>query len=142
MNPVKSVVVAGLVVLALQVSVEAQGRGNGHKKTAVERETTVEVTRASGVHADVHLVFSNREVQVIREHYAPRYRNLPPGLQKKLARTGKLPPGWQKKMEPFPVVLERQMVALPAGYQRGVIDGHAVIYKPGTSIIIDATVLF
>jgi hypothetical protein len=144
MKPVKCALVAGLVVLGLQVQVEAQGRGNGHKKTTVEREreTTVDVKASSGVQAGVHVVFSNREVQVIREHYAPRYRNLPPGLQKKLARTGKLPPGWQKKMEPFPVVLERQMVALPAGYQRGVIDGHAVIYKPGTSIIIDATILF
>ena len=81
-------------------------------------------------------------MQVIREHYAPRYRKLPPGLQKKLARTGQLPPGWQKKMEPFPVALERRLVTLPAGYQRGVMDGHAVIYKPGTSIIIDATILF
>jgi len=34
----------------------------------------------------------------------------------------------------------RQMVALPSGDQRGITDGHAVIHKPGTSIIIDATV--
>jgi hypothetical protein len=135
MKSVKFVLVAGLVMLGLQTAVEAQGRGKGHKQAAVEVERTT-------VHTDVHVVFSNREVQVIREHYAPRYRNLPPGLQKKLARTGKLPPGWQKKMEPFPVALERQMVALPGGYQRGIIDGHAVIYKPGTSIIIDATILF
>ena len=90
----------------------------------------------------MRIVFSSHDVQIIREHYAPRYRRLPPGLQKKLARTGQLPPGWQKKMEPFPVVLERQLVTLPAGYQRGVIDGHAVIYRPGSSVIIDARVLF
>jgi hypothetical protein len=135
MNAAKCVLTAGLVVLALQATVETQGKGHKNKKDAVAVERT-------GVHGDVHIVFSSREVHVIREHYSPRYRALPPGLQKKLARTGKLPPGWQKKMEPFPVVLERQMVALPAGYQRGVIDGHAVIYKPGTSVIIDATVLF
>lgn len=94
------------------------------------------------VHGDIRVVFSSRDVQVIREYYAPQYRSLPPGLQKKYARTGQLPPGWQKKMQPFPVALERQLVALPAGYQRGVIDGHAVIYRPGTSVVIDATVLF
>ena len=135
MNAAKSMLVAGLVVLALQATVETQGRGNGKGKAVVDGER-------SAVHGDVHIVFSSHEVQVIREHYAPRYRTLPPGLQKKLARTGTLPPGWQKKMEPFPVGLERQMVALPPGYQRGVIDGHAVIYRPGTSVIVDARVLF
>lgn len=90
----------------------------------------------------IQIRFSTREVQVIRHHYAPRYRNLPPGLRKKLARTGQLPPGWQKKMEPFPVGLERQLVVLPQGYQRGVMDGHAVIYNPRSKVIIDAVVLF
>jgi hypothetical protein len=90
----------------------------------------------------IHVTFSTREVQVIRQHYAPRYRNLPPGLRKKLARTGQLPPGWQKKMEPFPVGLERQLVVLPQGYQRGVMDGNAIIYNPRSRVIIDAVVLF
>ena len=79
---------------------------------------------------------------MIREYYAPRYRNLPPGLQKKLARTGQLPPGWQKKMEPFPVVVERDLVVLPAGYRRGVIDGHAVIYDSRTHVMVDVAVLY
>ena len=134
MRLVKYALTAGLVVVAVQVAVDAAAQGNGHRKaTNVER---------SGVHGDVRVVFSSQDIRVIREHYAPRYRNLPPGLQKKLARTGQLPPGWQKKMEPFPLALERRLVALPAGYQRGVINSHAVIYRPGTSVIIDATVLF
>jgi hypothetical protein len=135
MNAVKYLLTAGLVVLAMQATVATQGRGHNSRKTAVDVQPT-------SLHGNVRIVFSSHEVQVIREHYAPRYHRLPPGLQKKLARTGQLPPGWQKKMEPFPVVLERQLVALPAGYQRGVIDGNAVIYKPGTSVIIDARVLF
>jgi hypothetical protein len=138
MNAVKYVLTAGLVVLALQATVETQGKGHKNNKN---KAAAADVERSS-VHGGVHIVFSTHETQIIREHYAPRYRSLPPGLQKKLARTGKLPPGWQKKMEPFPVVLERQLVSLPAGYQRGVIDGNAVIYKPGTSVIIDATILF
>lgn len=91
---------------------------------------------------NISVSFSTGEVRLIREHYAPRYRNLPPGLQKKLARTGKLPPGWQKKLEPFPVVLERRLVVLPTGYARGVLDGHAVIYNPRTQIIVDIAALF
>jgi hypothetical protein len=98
-----------------------------------EREST-------GVSVDVH--FSSGDVRMIREHYAPRYRGLPPGLQKKLQRGGQLPPGWRKKMEPFPPVLEGRLTALPRDYQRGVIDGHAVIYRPRSQTIIDVTVLF
>jgi hypothetical protein len=134
MRVVKYGLMAGLIVVAL-TAVDAAAKGNGHRGAAADVERT-------GVRGDVHVVFSSHDVRLIREFYAPRYRHLPPGLQKKLARTGQLPPGWQKKMQPFPVVLEHELVALPVGYHRGVIDGHAVIYRPGTSVIIDATILF
>ena len=110
-------------------------------RAAAQRPVAVDRDRVA-VDGEIRVVFSTRDVKIIREHYAPRYANLPPGLQKKLARTGKLPPGWQKKMRPFPVALTRRLPSLPDGYARGVIDGRAVIYVPGTSLIIDATVLF
>jgi hypothetical protein len=59
-----------------------------------------------------------------------------------MARGKALPPGWQKKMEPFPVEFERRLARLPDGYRRGVIDGHAVIYLPGTSVVVDVAALF
>ena len=62
--------------------------------------------------------------------------------EKKLYRTGHLPPGWERKMEPLPLVVERQLVPLPGGYRRGVIDGYAVVYSPRTRVIIDVTALF
>jgi hypothetical protein len=96
---------------------------------------------SNGTQTQIHVVFSTHDTVVIREHYAPQYRSLPPGLQKKYARTGKLPPGWQKKMTPMPVALERRLEPLPTGYHRGVFEGHAVIYRPG-GLIVDATVLF
>ena len=92
--------------------------------------------RANGCHFQPH------EVRVITEYYAPRYRRLPPGLQKKLYRTGQLPPGWQKKMEPLPVVVERQLVPVPTGYQRGFIDGYVVMYQPRTQVIVDVVAVF
>jgi len=103
-----------------------------------------------GLSGQVHVVFSSRDTQVIREYYRPVYREryrpqyqrLPPGLQKKYYRTGSLPPGWQRRMQPFPIVVERQLIVLPQGYRRGVIDGNAVIYEPRRGVVIDATVVF
>ena len=86
--------------------------------------------------------FEPRDAHVITEYYAPRYRNLPPGLAKKFNRTGHLPPGWQRKMAPIPVVVERQLVVLPADYRRGVIDGYAVVYNPRTQVIVDIMAVF
>lgn len=86
--------------------------------------------------------FQRDDVRIIREYYEPRYRPLPPGLAKKYYRTGHLPPGWQKKMEPLPVVVERRLVPLPPGYQRGYIDGSVVVYSPRTDVIVDVVGLF
>ena len=122
------VLVVGMLVSSAVV--ESQGRG---------RKVEPGVERVSG---SVHIVFGTHDAQIIREYYAPRYRNLPPGLQKKLARTGQLPPGWQKRFDPFPVAIERQLVALPVGYRRGVVDGHAVIFDDRTHVILDVAVLF
>ena len=122
--------------LAGSTQLEASQKSKKHSKHG---PVHTDVRRAS---AELHVVFSSRDIGIIRQHYAPRYRNLPPGLQKKYARTGQLPPGWQKKMKPFPVVVERQLVGLPSEYRRGVFDGHAVIYNPRTQVIIDVAVLF
>jgi hypothetical protein len=89
-----------------------------------------------------HVTFGSADLRIIREHYAPRYRNLPPGLRKKVARGGALPPGWQKKYEPFPYAVEHRLVRLSPEYRRGVFDGHAVIYDRRSNAIVDVAVLF
>src|SRR5439155_6537377 len=43
----------------------------------------------------------------------------------------------KSSLEPIPVVVERQLVVLPRGYRRGVIDGYAVVYNPRTQVIVD-----
>ena len=118
-------------------STAASGEQNRHapKKHAPDPDRGV-------VQGGVRVVFSTQDVEVIREHYAPQYRDLPPGLRKKLARTGTLPPGWQKKLEPFPVRLERRLGALPDDFRRGVIDSQIVIYNRHTQVIVDVAVLF
>lgn len=86
--------------------------------------------------------FAPHDVEVISRYYAPRYHSLPPGLAKKYYRTGRLPPGWESRLEPLPVVVERELVPLPYGYRRGLLDGLAVIYSPRTGVIVDATAVF
>jgi hypothetical protein len=137
----KRLVVTTLLAVAAGGAVLDAGESGKQKKPKDSRQAVARAD-SQGSHIDIHLVFGAEETRLIRTHYAPRYRNLPPGLHKKLRRGGKLPPGWQKKFEPFPVALERQLPPLPTGYRRGVIDGHAVIYSPGTQVMIDVAVLF
>ena len=131
------VMVMFLVVGAASTAVASQGKGKKHGKPERASHVVEGDTRVA-----VSVTFGSADVRVIRRHYEPRYRNLPPGLQKKVARGGELPPGWKKKLEPFPVGLERELPVLLSGYRRGVIDGHAVIYNSRTNVVIDVAVLF
>ena len=128
--------------LLIPATGSAEGQKDKHKggKHAAHDTARTDVVRESG--ASFHVSFSTADVKIIREHYAARYRNLPPGLRKKVARGGQLPPGWQKKYEPFPVALEQRLPRLTPEYRRGVVDGHAVIYNSKTSVVIDVAVLF
>src|SRR5690349_11237809 len=93
-------------------------------------------------HAAKSCYFQPRDAAIVTRYYAPRYRGLPPGLQKKLYRNGHLPPGWEKRMQPLPVVVEQQLAPVPSGYRRGFIDGYAVVYSPRTQVIVDITAVF
>jgi len=85
--------------------------------------------------------FRDRDVVVIRDYYRPYYRPLPPGLRHRYYRDGYLPPGWARRIRPVPVYVERDLVVVPRGYHRGVIDGHAVVYND-RGFILDVAVLF
>jgi hypothetical protein len=132
-----AVTAAAVLLGGAVLTADKDEKGKKHHKR--DGHATVLAGSTSSVH--VHVAFGTRDVEVLRTHYAPQVRSLPPGLAKKYARTGQLPPGWQKKMQPIPVVVERELVVLPAGYRRGVIDGHAVIYN-SKGVIIDVAVLF
>jgi hypothetical protein len=135
-------VTIGAVLLGGTVLTSKTPEQGKEKKNGKPEQSAHHRDNGSDATVSVHVVFGKGDVIVLRNHYAPRYRNLPPGLQKKLARGGQLPPGWQKKFEPFPVVVERELPRLPQGYRRGVIDGHAVIYNSRTNVIVDFAVLF
>lgn len=132
-----SATLAGCVI-AGSVAIAAPSQGKSRKHAKQERAGY----ERDAVRTSVHVVFATSEVTIIRNHYAGQYRNLPPGLRKKVARGGQLPPGWQKKFEPFPVALEHRLPVLPPEYRRGVFDGHAVIYDTRSHVIVDVAVLF
>jgi hypothetical protein len=95
-----------------------------------------------GDHHAAGCYFQPHDVRLIGQYYASRPHDLPPGLQKKYKRTGHLPPGWERRIQPLPVVVERQLVPVPAEYRRGFIDGSVVVYAPHTGIVIDVVAVF
>ena len=138
MKSLMYLLVAGLVVGgSVGGAAQGQGRGRGQGQGQAQDKG-----RADDRSARPNVVFSERDVTVIRKHYGARFKNLPPGLQKKLARGGSLPPGWEKKIEPFPASLERDLVVLGPGRKYGIYDGQAVIYDPLTHAILDIVSLF
>jgi hypothetical protein len=138
----RTILATAVVLLVGSVPIYSGHQGKSAKhKDAKQKQAVVHKESTSHVSVAVSVSWGANEVELVRKHYAPRYRNLPPGLQKKYARTGQLPPGWQKKMEPLPSSLEHKCAVLPSGYHRGVFDGHAVIYNT-RGVIIDVAVLF
>lgn len=88
----------------------------------------------------VRRYFSDREIYLVREYYRPRYRYAPPG-RVRYHRSAYLPTGWHRRMRAYPVYVDRDVIVLPHGYRRGIIDGHAVIYN-SRGLILDLAVLF
>jgi hypothetical protein len=133
-------------VLSFSLSAFAQGQGQGHGKGHNKQGDADDRNDAVSVHGSI--VFSAHDRDTIRDYYhggnsglppglAKRGGNLPPGLQKQLARNGTLPPGLQKKLTPFPDDLERRLPRLPDIYRRGSIGGSVVIIDRRTQRIID-----
>jgi hypothetical protein len=119
----------------------SQGKGKGHNKEDGDDD------HGKG-HKKAKHEFDEHDREVITSYYSGRTSNLPPGLakrggslpaglEKQLERNGTLPPGLQKRVQPCPVELERQLPPVEAGYARGVIGAHLVIYNPSTHVIVD-----
>lgn len=108
------------------------------------------------------VVISDDERRVIRDYYAShpwsdegrgstKPKQLPKGLQKKVARGGELPPGWQKKMArgqmlphdvyvhhaPLPDEIWRRLPRAPRGTETIRIEGKIVRVISATREILD-----
>ncbi|HZU28695.1 MAG TPA: hypothetical protein VFA04_24430 [Bryobacteraceae bacterium] len=84
--------------------------------------------------------FQEEHLRVIRAYY--RRHDLPPGLAKRYYRTGELPPGWEKRVRPLPVEVEQELPPPPSGFERGYVDGYAVVFQPRTHLVIDFHAVF
>jgi hypothetical protein len=115
-----------LAVLCALAAGDSKGKGKGHGQG-----------KGASAAPGVDVRFAPAEVRVIHEFYQAHPSELPPGLQKKLARTGTLPPGWQKKLRPFPDAIDSRLPPLCDYCGRGVMDGYGVIYDKRTRVILD-----
>ncbi len=110
-----------------------QGHGNGHGD-----DKHGDDKHGDDKHGDREASYFRTQDYASLSRYYSGPRDLPPGLRKKYYRTGSLPPGWQKRFQPMPAAALQQLPPIPSNYQRGYLDGYAVVVNPRTRIIVDA----
>jgi Ni/Co efflux regulator RcnB len=127
------------VMLALMVggsvfASQAEAGDRRHHRSKHSRGVVVYESRHGGY-------YRPRDVVVIRDYYRPYYRPVAVDVNRYYYRGGYLPPGWHRRIRPVPVYLEPQLVVVPRGYQRGIIDGRAVVYND-RGFLLDVAMLF
>jgi hypothetical protein len=127
------------VMLALMVggsvfASHAEARDRRHHRPKHSRGVVVYESRHGGY-------YRPRDVVVIRDYYRPYYRPVAVDVNRYYYRGGYLPPGWHRRIRPVPVYLEPQLVVVPHGYRRGIIDGRAVVYND-RGFLLDVAMLF
>lgn len=139
MRPLLTVMIAGVLVGGTMFAASAEAGDRWHRSK--HSRGVVYEPYYRDYRDDRGGYFGPRDVTIIREYYRPYYRPLPPGLARKYYRGGYLPPGWATRIRPVPVYLEPELVVVPSGYRRGIIDGRAVVYN-NRGFILDVAVLF
>lgn len=66
-----------------------------------------------------------------------RREQLPPSLQRQLAKDGKFPPGLESRLQPLPVVLEGTLPKLPEGNRRILVGDNVILLDETTLSIVD-----
>ncbi len=138
MKRVLTVILAGLVLGGVLSTAAEAGDRRGHRRDDARYDRDHD--------RDDYRRYSNRayyrphDVVVIRNYYRPYYRPAP-RVAYRYYRGGYLPPGWRTRVVAVPVYMEPQFVPVPYGYQRGFIDGHAVVYN-SRGFILDIAAVF
>ena len=93
----------------------------------------------------VEVVFSEREIKIIRAYYETHasglakgkqgHKDLPPGIAKNLQRGKPLPPGIAKQLLPHD--LRRALPPPPEGHERIVVAGRVLLVELATQIVRD-----
>jgi Ni/Co efflux regulator RcnB len=138
-----------LITLALAITMPVQAKSKKPQK----HET-------SQVNVERKMEFSPAERNLIRAQLLEQkratshqeHKDLPPGLQKKVARGKALPPGWQKKIAPgksldyqvyrqgesLPDVLLQRLPPSPVGSEILQVEDKIVLINSATRTILDA----
>jgi Ni/Co efflux regulator RcnB len=147
--------IAVLIIAALAITVPVQAKSKAAKKTDPSQQEFKDQDSTWG-----HHTFSPAERNLIRAQLLSKEsatlqqadRNLPPGLQKKVARGRTLPPGWQKKVTPgrsldyhvyrqgesLPDSLIQRLPRPPVGTEILQIEDKVVLLNSATRNILDA----
>ena len=147
--------IAILIIVALTITMPVQAK----PKKAKKHEASQAVTKEQG---DVNWkeTFSPAERNLIRADLLGKnrktsqksYKNLPPGLQKKVARGKALPPGWQKKVAPgqsldyqvyrqgesLSDILLQRLPQQPVGSEILRVEDKIILLNTATRTILDA----
>jgi len=100
----------------------------------------------------VAVIFNEQDRKRIRDYYHTRHskmnnnkkslppglakrEQLPPGLQRQIAKNGTLPPGLEGRR--LPQELERELSPLPKGYVRLEVGVDVVLMDSNTRIVVD-----
>lgn len=143
-----------LIIVALTMAMPVQAKSDKQKTQG----TSQEVNRVRN-NVERQEAFSPAERNLIRSQLLGQkpaasqqsYKELPPGLQKKVARGKALPPGWQKKVTPgqnldyqvyrngesLPDVLLRRLPPSPVGSEIIRIENKIVRLNSATRAILD-----
>ncbi len=142
------------VIIVLFISMPAYAKPNKEKKNKSNKRSYVEQTQT-----DTSAKFSPAERNLIRAQLLGQrdntpqksYQDLPPGLQKKVARGKSLPPGWQKKVAPgesldyqvyrqgesLPDILLRRLPPPPVGSEILRVEDKIMLLNSATRTILD-----
>lgn len=143
-----------LILVALALTLPAQAK----PKKAKKYETSQEISKDQGA-IERREAFSPAERNLIRAQLLGKqpatsqrdHKELPPGLQKKVARGKQLPPGWQKKIargksldyqvyrqgERLPDILLRRLPPPPIGSEILRVDNKIIRLISATRAVLD-----
>jgi Ni/Co efflux regulator RcnB len=140
--------VAMLIIVALAVSMPVQAKPQKDKSHKTSRDVMKEQSDV-----EMRAAFSPAERNLIRSQLfnqkratsKKRHKDLPPGLQKKVARGKALPPGWQKKLAPGQN-LDYQTYRLGEGLPEDLLlrlppppDGSEILQIEDTIVLLNTT---
>ncbi len=141
-----------IVALAITIPVHAKPQKAHKNKTSPKySQEQVGIERKGNFSpAERNLIRAQLQRQD-REVSQKKHKNLPPGLQKKVARGKELPPGWQKKVAPghsldyqvyrqgenLPDILLRRLPPPPIGSEILRIENKIIRLHAATRTILD-----